>query len=124
MEAGVLLDQEAIDKDKQQGRHRKSNLVMLHRRYTRKSKYTPKVPAEDPGKRENNGAKYKAKKLHELDLEDKIAIVHSCIVDKETVKDAARKHSVKPRLVQCLVSKAKKNKRFLADLRAVREEVQ
>ena len=48
LESGVIHDKEAVEKDEEAGKQRKSSLVLLNRRYTRKSRYTPKVPAEDP----------------------------------------------------------------------------
>ena len=62
--------------------------------------------------------------MAQLTLGDKIDILHSIYIDKETHKDAARKHFVKLALVQSLVTKAKRNKNFLADLRAEKEEVE
>lgn len=56
MARGVDLDQQAVAKDARDGRDRRSNLVMLNRRYTRKSKYVPKVPSEDPCDKRNTGA--------------------------------------------------------------------
>jgi transposase-like protein len=47
MARGVDLDQKAVEKDAKAGRDRKSNLVKLNRRYTRKSKYVQKVATED-----------------------------------------------------------------------------
>ena len=57
-------------------------------------------------------------------MEDKIAIIHTYLIDKESQKDTARKHFVKPALVQALVTKAKKNKGFLDELRAKRLEME
>jgi hypothetical protein len=99
LESGVQHDKEAVEKDEEAGRQRKSSLVLLNRRYTRKSRYSPKVPAEDPGKRENTGRSYKSRTQAQLTLEDKIAILHTIFVDMESHKDAARKHWVKPSLV-------------------------
>jgi hypothetical protein len=58
----VLHDKEAVEKDEEAGKSRKSSLVLFNRRYTRKSRYAPRVPAEDPGKRENTGKTYKGRR--------------------------------------------------------------
>jgi hypothetical protein len=115
----VIHDKEAVEKDEEAGKQRKSSLVLLNRRYTRKSRYTPKVPVEDTEQRENTGKSYKGRSQSQLTLEDKIAILHSIFVDHESYRDAARKHWVKQSLVQTLVIKAKRNKHFLAELRSV-----
>ena len=88
-----------MQKDEEAGRQRKSSLVLLNRRYTRKSRYTPKVPLVDDEARRVTGPSYKGRHMSKLSLEEKIAILHSVFIEKETYKDAARKHWVKPALV-------------------------
>ena len=124
MARGVDLDQKAVDRDEQAGRDRKSSLVKLHRNYTRKSRYEPKPPAFDACKPRNTGAKYATRHMSELSLEEKIAIVHAYLCEKELQVDIARKYSVKPALVSSLVCKAKRSKHFLKDLRSVRDEAE
>ena len=89
----------------------------LSRRYTRKVKiksetedyiYQPEPSLTNKCRRRN---------MSQLSLENKIKIVHDCLLEKKLYKDVALKHHVKVTLVSYLIRKAKNNINFLKELR-------
>jgi hypothetical protein len=64
------------------------------------------------------GRKYAKRSSNQLTAEEKIAIVHSVVVDLRSHDDTARLHRVSKTLVQSLVSKAQNNIKFLKELLA------
>ena len=59
---------------------------------------------------------YRRRKMHELSTDDKIAIINSVIVDKESHLEAARIHKVILSIVRFLVKKVKKNTEYVKEL--------
>jgi hypothetical protein len=59
------------------------------------------------------GRKYRKRSLRDLSFDEKHAIIISSIVDMEKYEDVARKYRVTKALVSYLVSKTKKNPKYL-----------
>ena len=62
------------------------------------------------------GSRKKSRKGRPLKGKEKVEIVYKVVALKELQKDVARCHRIAPSTVSQLVSKAKKNKKFLSEL--------
>ena len=67
------------------------------------------------------GRNYRKRRSSELSLEEKIAIVHDYLIGKEKQSEVAKVHRVTTSLVCALVLKARRNPKFLEELRAERD---
>lgn len=54
----------------------------------------------------------------ELSLEEKIEIVHRCLILNHAHREVADAMRVKPSLISCLIKRTKDNKNFIHELRA------
>jgi hypothetical protein len=92
--------------------------LKLYRSKLSASEKLLKLKPEDGEKHTISGKKYKKRKLCELNFDDRRSIIISTLVDLEKYQDVAQRFNVSPALISYLVSKVKKNPKYLDELLA------
>lgn len=92
--------------------------LKLYRSKLSASEKLLKLKPEDDGSQQTTTKKYKKRRLCQLDYDDRRSIIISAVVDMEKYQDVAGRFKVTQALVSYLVSKVKKNPKYLDELLA------
>ena len=113
MEEEGLLQEEDNESDLETAKK-----VVEHRRLRQpgSTRKTEELPYDCFREVVPEGSRKKGRKGQPLKANEKVEIVYKVVALKELQKDVARCHRIGPTTVSRLVSKAKRNKKFLSEL--------
>jgi hypothetical protein len=95
--------------------------MLLSRRYTRKLQGRSKRKQPVQLEKDYPSGNYVKRRSCELNAEEKVSVVHKVLVELHSYDHTARLHRISKALVGSLVSKAKKNRKFLSELMAIQK---
>ena len=116
-EKAVELNMQLAARTEDDDHSGQKKIMQLNRRYTRKRRGLKNTEEIDQGKLDWPRPKYRKRRQHELSIEDKVAIVHSVLVEKNSNITTAQKFRVTPALVSLLLCKVKKAPKYFEELR-------
>jgi transposase-like protein len=94
----------------------------LYRNYTRERDRTETNVGLSETARNSNASKRSMRKMCQLSTQEKISIVHAVIVNLRSHSDVSFEFNVKPQLVSNLVTRAKRNRKFLEEIQ-IRDQI-